>query len=277
MSLTQDLLGQVLSSQGLDALARQTGLSQNQVRQIAGAGLPSILQGVINSAARGGSSATGLEKALLQHGYNYDQNKLNPGYFLNNANVEDGQKILGHVFGAQKSAQLEDYLAKQTGANKKQTGSILGTLAPLALAVLGGKFLVDGGLNKVLGGASAPEDTESHGILGEIASSAKQLFAGDDTTAAPTDASGGLLHSIGSIFGGDTSAPAQPQVQQTNTESPTQLKNGLLSILGLDSADDSSAQAESTDILSQAKSALGADANNNGIPDILEGLQGLFK
>jgi len=271
MSLTQDLLGQVLSSQGLSQLAKSTGLSENQVRQIAGAGLPTILQGLVNNAGKGGSSATNLERALLQHGYNYSSQKANPYDYLNKANIEDGQKILGHVFGPQKSTQLEDYLAKQTGANKKQTGSILGTLAPLALAVLGGKFIMDGGLDKVLGKSTDAADTTSTstssndgGLFGQIASSAQQLFGDQE---APTDESGGLLHSIGSLFGPGASETSSTQETQPSSNP---LADGLMSLLG--GSSDSGQSVTST-----AKSVLGADENNNGIPDLLEGLQSLFK
>ena len=243
MSVVDELMKQVLSPEGLSTLSQQSGLDANTVRHIAGAGLPAILQGVMQNA--GGQNQRGLAQALNDHGHAYNQRGYNAYDVMKHADLNDGSKILGHVLGGRNN-EVEDYLAQKTGATKKQTNSILSTLAPLALAVLGGKFVADGGLDKIFGpkdqpstptaAMSEPAQPENKGLLGEVISQAGALFGGGNSQQ---QSSGGLVGNLMGMLGGsnDTSG-------------------GIAGI---------------------AKNTLAKDENNNGIPDILEGVTNLIK
>jgi hypothetical protein len=132
MSLA-DQLTKVVAMQMAGNAAQKTGLSEAMVAKLMPVAMAAVMGGLRkNAASPGGAEA--LAKALTKH----------DGGFLNNLGkasddsaMNDGRKILGHVFGG-KQNELESALAKAGGgASQKQINDLLAMAAPAVLASLG--------------------------------------------------------------------------------------------------------------------------------------------
>lgn len=77
--------------------------------------------------------AKSLEKALRDHQDDPVEDVFN---FLQGVDIEDGAKILGHIFSSKKE-QVQKDLAGKTGLTVEQVVAVLTQLAPLVLGALG--------------------------------------------------------------------------------------------------------------------------------------------
>ena len=188
MNLLTLLLSSLLSSSSMNTLSNNTGVQKPQLSKLLILALPLIIK-YMTSNTQSQSGLSSLFGALAGH-----QNRGTVEDQIANADVEDGQKILGHIFGNDKP-QVVDNLAQQSGVDANDVANVLGTIAPY-----------------VLSGLSAATQ-ESH------AQQQQQQASGVD------------LGSLMSLFAGP-SVQQQTAPPQTNAQTNgSQLINALLSMM----------------------------------------------
>ena len=178
MDLT-NILGALTGNDAASAISQNLKIDQKQVSSVITASLPYLL-GAMQKNASSQAGAASLADALGYHAGN-------AGNIVNNlktADLVDGKKILSHIFGGSLSSVLNG-ISKNTGVGSNLVGSILASIAPSLLALLGKGQQSTGtnaaGLESMLGT-----------ILGGMTSSGKNSTGG----------LGSILGGLGSIFGG---------------------------------------------------------------------------
>lgn len=170
MDLT-NILGTLTGNDAIGAISQNLKIDQNQVSSVITNALPSLLGAMQKNASTPGG-AEALAKALGDHAGN-------AGNIINNlkgADLVDGSKILGHIFGGDLSSVLSG-ISKQTGVSSNAVGNILSSIAPSLLALLGKQNGNSGAtglgdlLGALLGGGSQNQSTGGLGsILGGLGS-----------------------------------------------------------------------------------------------------------
>ena len=187
MNLLSLLLSAYLSSQSLGSLSNNTGVQQSQLKKLLILALPLLIK-YMTSNSQSQSGLSSLFGALGQH-----QSRSSVSDQIESADVEDGNKIIGHILGDDESDVLKS-LSNETGLDMGDIANVLGTIAP-----------------SLMSGVSAATQTAQ-----------TQQQAG-------VDLSDGLdLGDLLSLFGGAASQPA-PQAAPANDG--TQLINALLSMM----------------------------------------------
>lgn len=220
MNLLNVLMNSLMSGSAIQALSAKTGLSEKQLKMILAIAIPLLIKKMTSNAASQ-TGANSLLGALGQH-----QNSRNIQSQLEEADEEDGAKIVGHILGDDRD-QLVQSVAGEAGVAEQDVERVLGNISPSILSGLSaatsaaqgqqasGVDLSDGlDLGDVLsmfGGA--PQQPASGGIGGLLGS----LFGG----GAPAQSSGGLL---GSLLGGG-------QPEQDQSINGTQLIQSLLQLM----------------------------------------------
>jgi hypothetical protein len=215
MAGLMDLLNSDLGKQIIGSISQQTGIDSNQAGAVVANGLPEILARMQQNTENGDS---GLLGALL--GGKHDGSILdNIGGYLNNSQTaDDGSKILGHVFGDDKST-LENGLSEKTGVDSGIIAKILPMLMPIIMGYLGKQASSNGvqdtgGLGSILGGllggGNQQQSSNSNSSLGgSILTSVLdqdgdgQIGIGDAVSAmSGKGKSGGFLGGLlGNLFG----------------------------------------------------------------------------
>ena len=223
-------IGSLLSGGGISAISRRTKIKREDVAKVLTAGIPALVGGMQrNVAKRGGEDS--LTRALQDHS---NANISNPAAFLKSSDLQDGKKILGHVFGEDQDA-LAAEISRATGVTKGKTLTILAIVAPLLLTLLGNQNSQNsgGGLLGMLGGllGLGGSSQSSGGLLGG-------LFGGGNAQPQQQSSSGGLLGGLfSSLMGGNQGSQDQNNTIQLTDNQPQQEESsggGLLdSILGL--------------------------------------------
>ncbi len=127
------LLGGASSAKDtLTALSGKTSASEDQVTQALMSALPSML-GKMQTNASTKDGADSLLKALDQHDIsNADLVKL-----IKTADMEDGIKIINHIYGDDKKAEAaKAEVAKKAGLDTAQVAKIMAAAAPALLTAL---------------------------------------------------------------------------------------------------------------------------------------------
>ena len=177
MNLLALILKALLADGALKALASKTGLSQKDLKKLLPLALPLLLKMLTRNASDKDGAAS-LLGALTQH-----TSKKPVQQQLEEADTDDGDKIVGHIFGKEKESNLLS-LANQSGLSQQQVGSALSGVAPVLLSVLSaasggktGKVDLSDGLDlsdviAILGGAAATPapaaKPQSTGLLGAL-------------------------------------------------------------------------------------------------------------
>ena len=174
MELT-NILGALTGNEAVGTIAEKFNLDSKQVSSVITSALPSIM-GAMQKNASTESGAASLAKALGDHAGN-------AGNIINNlkgADLIDGSKILGHIFGGDLSNVLGG-ISKQTGVASNAVGNILSSIAPSLLALLGKNHQSSGAnigslagmLGSILGGGT---QSQSSGGLGSILGGLGKIF-----------------------------------------------------------------------------------------------------
>ena len=195
---TQELISELLGKKTVSALSETSGAESGQVAQLVTAALPILLAGMKNNAGTE-EGAKSLSKALDQHAATDTSDVAKA---VKSVDAADGKKILDHVLG-DNSKDIAKGLSKQTGLTSKQVVSILSTLAPVLLSLLGSKKQEDNAKESDLGGLIGSllfgKDNSSSGSGGiDLGSIASALLGGGSSSSA---SSGGGLD-LGSLVGG---------------------------------------------------------------------------
>ena len=130
MDLT-NILGALTGNDAVGAISQNLKIDQKQVSSVITAALPSLL-GAMQKNASTEAGAASLAKALGDHAGNAGNIISN----LKATDLTDGNKILGHIFGGNLTNILGG-ISKQTGVASNSVGSILASIAPSLLALLG--------------------------------------------------------------------------------------------------------------------------------------------
>lgn len=206
------LTSTLLSQDSLEGVSRATGASTGDVLNVLAAALPSLLSGA-NAQATQASTSTGFANALQSHAKDDTSNILG---FLSNADLKDGNAILGHLLGANQN-NTTTQIAQQTGVSKKNTNLILACIAPLLLSLLG---------KSLQGNSNTSNNSNNFTAAAATALMGSLLGGGNNSMSSLTSLLGGLL-------GGGLAAPAAQQTvkpqQQAASFNPL---NSLLSGLG---------------------------------------------
>lgn len=146
MNLLESLLGND-SQNVVSELARQLGVGESEARSAAGELIPALARGMQNNA-RSDSGLDSLIGALTKGNHSgYLDNLSNLGQ---QSTVQDGNSILGHIFGSKDvSRNIANYGAQKSGLSATLMKKALPILATLVMSSLSKKFL--GGSKKSTG------------------------------------------------------------------------------------------------------------------------------
>ena len=221
MNLLSLLLNSLLTDSSVSALAKKTGLSAASLKKLIPLAIPLLLK-FLTSNASSESGALSLLGALSQH---TDQKTLSDQ--IDEADTEDGGKIIGHIFGNQSDA-VTNRLAQQSGMSERDVSSALAGIAPALMSGLSAA-------NHTV--SAAPKVDLSDGLdLSDLFG----MFAGAQPVqqAVQSQPSGGGLLSgllggsssgLGDLFGSLLGSSAQ-QSSQENDFNGTQLLSLLSSM-----------------------------------------------
>ena len=216
MNLLNLLLKSLLSESSISALAKKTGLKSAALKKLIQLALPLLIKFMTNNASSQ-SGALSLLSALGQHTNNRSLSDQ-----IDDADLEDGSKILGHIFGDQTDA-IENTLALQSGLSVADVNNALSGLAPAVLSSLN---------TATASVSSTPKFDLSDGFdLSDVAGLVGLAQSGAQTGAAGSGLLSGLFGGgSASLGGGLLDAFLGSSAQQA--ESDTSVNgNQLLSLL----------------------------------------------
>lgn len=193
------LMQQIMQEQNVSQISGMLGTDKQTAQQAIGAALPTLLAG-LGKEANTPQGAQALADALDR---DHDGSILDDigGYVSNGPDVDQGNKILGYLFGGQQST-VQNSLGNVTGLGGDNMGTLLAGLAPLVLGALGKEKkengLDVGGLVQMLMGNNQSMNQQSGGgmdILSNLLDRDNDGSATDDILSI-----GGNL--LGGLFGG---------------------------------------------------------------------------
>ncbi len=119
----------------ISSIAGQLGLDEKQAANAVNSAAPAILSG-LNKNAQTTEGALSLNKALDKHDGSLLDNLTE--IFSGNSQdlLKDGGKIIGHVFGGNQEV-VQNAVAKKSGIDTSQVGSLMSMLAPVIMGYLG--------------------------------------------------------------------------------------------------------------------------------------------
>ncbi len=172
MNLLGILLKALLSEGALKALAKKTGLGPKQLKKILPLAVPLLIKMLTKNASEK-DGALSLLGALTQH-----TSRKSMEQQIEEADTEDGGKIIGHILGKEKDQSLLS-LSNQSGLSQQEVSSVLSGIAPallsgLSMATAGsGKVDLSDGLDlgevlTLLSGGSAPQPQPKPSLLGSL-------------------------------------------------------------------------------------------------------------
>lgn len=185
MNLLNLLLKSMLTDSSISAMMKKTGLSSGVLKKLIPLAIPLLIKFMTKNA----SSQTGAQSllaALTQH-----TNQRTLAEQIDDADTEDGSKIIGHIFGDQSDAAISS-LAQQSGLNNTEVSSALSALAPALLSGLSGATasasnkpsvdLSDGfdlsDLMGMFGGMQAQSQPSAGGLLSGLLGGSQSLGGG---------------------------------------------------------------------------------------------------
>ncbi|MFE4836609.1 DUF937 domain-containing protein [Arthrobacter sp. NPDC056691] len=215
MSDIQELLGQIPVQQIASLLGTDTASAQAAVE----AAVPTLLAGM-QSNAQAPDGAAALESELARHRNGLADGGVDPSQ----VDTQDGEKIVGHVFGGQQD-QVANRLAGTAnlgGVGGDLVRKLLPILAPIVMSYLAKKVL--GGRQD--SGAQSPGTQSSPagggGIdLGSILGGILGGGLGSGGQGGGGLGSGGLGDILGGILGGGPQ-PQQAPLTEEDQEPPAQ-------------------------------------------------------
>ena len=194
MNLLGILLKTMLTEGALKALAKKTGLNQKQLKKLLPLAVPMLLKMLTKNASEK-DGALSLLGALTQH-----TSKKPMAQQIEEADTDDGDKIIGHILGKRKDQDLLT-LSNQSGLSQKEVQSVLSGIAPALLSGL------SAATNS--GSASGKVDLSDGLDLGEVLT----LLAGANAKPEPEPKPAGLL---GALFGKKKPAAKEEKDEAVN-------------------------------------------------------------
>ncbi len=128
------MITQQMGSSMMEQMAQKIGGDNDGVKRAAAVAVPMILAAIKRNASteQGADALAGaLDKKHSGGGI-----LGNLGSLLGGSSMQDGGKILGHVFGNKKS-NVQQQLGQATGLGGKGAGDLMSMLAPMVMGALG--------------------------------------------------------------------------------------------------------------------------------------------
>lgn len=129
MSLLNTLLGSMTSQSSVQSLSGKTGLSGKQISGLLALAMPLLIKAMTKNASSG-QGISSLLGALSQH---TNPGKKSTAEQIEEADTEDGQKIIGHILG-KDTDKVVNQLAGQTDLSADQVTSVLSQMAPAMMS-----------------------------------------------------------------------------------------------------------------------------------------------
>lgn len=169
MNITDLLLGKD-NSGSVGALARQFGITEAQARDAVASMAPSLSRGMQHHT----KESSGLDSLINALGKgNHSKYIDDPGVLGRKETTDDGNSILGHIFGSKEvSRNVATHAAQKTGLGGSLLKKMLPVVATMVMGTLGKKLLG--------GGGAAPAQAQSSGILGTLLDSDRDGSIIDD-------------------------------------------------------------------------------------------------
>ena len=153
MNIT-DLLFDKKNTDAIGQLAQQFGINEAQVRDAISSLAPSLSRGLGHHAQKE-KGMGGLLDALKTG--NHSRYLDNPDLLGRKETIDDGNSILGHIFGNKEvSRHVANEASKKSGLGATLLKKMLPVVATMVMASLG---------KNMFGGKSAPAPQESTGFL----------------------------------------------------------------------------------------------------------------
>ena len=159
------LLQTILEAQGgaaVNQLARQFGLNSNQANSALSQLIPALAGGLKQNVSQGGldSLVSALQKG--NHGQYLDR----PDQLANQSTQQDGNAILGHIFGSKEvSRQVASHAAGNTGLDTGVLKKMLPIVATMVMGGLNKQSSSGGTLSALLGGGSSSQSSVMGNML----------------------------------------------------------------------------------------------------------------
>ena len=182
-SLLSSLLGSMTSDSSVSSLSHKTGLSSAAINALVQAALPLLLKSLTQNA----SSSSGLSSLIGALGQHTSKKSIEEQ--IGEADVEDGEKIVGHIFGSNTSDVLSQ-LSKETGIEKEKVNELLGSMAPAMMSTLSAAT------------AAGKDSKADVGSLGSIVGGLAGGNAASAVSAVKEKAKETASSGLGSIIGG---------------------------------------------------------------------------
>ena len=168
------LLKTILESQGgavASQLAEQFGLDANQASSVLGQLVPALSAGVKRNVAQ----QNGLDSLVAALSKGNHQSYLDDASRVGQqATVDDGNKILGHLFGSKEvSREVASRASQQTGVSSDLLKKMLPVVATM-----------------VMGGLSKQSNSGAGGALTDLLGAGKQQSAGQNLLTSFLDSDG---------------------------------------------------------------------------------------
>jgi hypothetical protein len=191
----EELLARIPTGQIAGRLGVDEATADAAIRQA----LPALVGG-LHANAQDPAGAASLAGALAGHDRGLLDDAGPDGLDLDQVDTEDGDKIVGHVFGPRRD-QVVDHLAAAGGprVDSSLIARLLPMLAPIVMSFLAKRLLGGGGPGGVAGG-SAGSGGGLGGILGDVLGSMIGGRGSGGSAGAGQGSAGGI--DLGSILGG---------------------------------------------------------------------------
>ena len=176
-------LDDILNSVPIDQIAAKLGVDPDTARKAVAEGGATILGGLQRNAQTPEGSVA-IQQALGKHSGMPDRVDVNA------VDTQDGEKILGHIFGAQEP-EVAQKLTEAPQTAGIDFGKLLPMLAPIVMGLLAKKQP-----------EAQQQAAEGSGGIGDVIGG---LLGGGSGGAAGGIDLGGILGGLGGLFGGGRS------------------------------------------------------------------------
>ncbi len=191
-------IGELLSGDGLGAISKRTRVKTADVAKVLSEGIPSMISGMMNNASTD-AGADSLSAALSDHSKDSTDDIAG---FLKSADLKDGKKILGHIFGEDQAATVAG-ISKASGVSKGKATSILAIVAPLLLSILGTQQQTQQSglsLGGLLGGLLGGGQQSGSSALGGLGAGLLGSLLSGNGQQEEKSKEGGILDSLLNLF-----------------------------------------------------------------------------
>ena len=120
-------------SDSVSQLSKVTGTNSNDITNILSSALPQLLSGAQQQATSKDTAAS-FANALATHG---QQSSKDLSAFMNNVDLDDGQKIVNHLLGKENAQKTAKNISSNSGVSAGDITKVLSAAAPLLMTLMG--------------------------------------------------------------------------------------------------------------------------------------------